>query len=83
MSDAPTPRTDACALERELNESRNAERLARVQFSAERAKVRLLREACESICEEWGENHDANPIGAGGRMYTHASKALAKTEGAT
>lgn len=46
------------------------------QLAAERAKVRVLRNACEGICEEWGKNHDANPIGAGQRMETLASKML-------
>ena len=73
----------ARTLEHELNESRNAERLARVQLGAEREKVRVLRAACESICEEWGKSHDANPIGAGQKMETIASKALEKLEDAT
>ena len=80
---AHTARTmcDECAkLEQELSELRNAERLARVQLGAEREKARVLRSACESICEEWGRNHDANPIGAGQKMETLASKALEKLE---
>ena len=72
----------ARTLERELSESRNAERLARVQLEAEREKVRVLRSACESICEEWGRNHDA-PFCAGQRMETLASKALEELEDAT
>lgn len=39
----------ARTLEHELNESRNAERLARVQLGAERASVRVLREACSHL----------------------------------
>lgn len=39
----------ARTLERELYESRNAERLARVQLGAEREKVRVLREACSHL----------------------------------
>ena len=70
----------ARTLECELNESRNAERLARVQLGAERQKVRALTAILESICEEWGRNHDTNPIGAGQRMETLASKALEKLE---
>jgi hypothetical protein len=92
----------ARTLERELAESRNAERLARVQLGnerekvkrlveinefvgsaqlkAEREKVLALRLACERIVEQWDKNHDANPIGAGGRMYSWASAALAATE---
>ena len=91
-------------LERELAESRNAERLARVQLGnerekvkrlveinefvgsaqlkVEREKVRTLRDACERIVDQWDKDHDANPIGAGGRMYSRASAALAATEDA-
>jgi hypothetical protein len=100
----------ARTLERELHESRNAERLARVQLgnerarlddlvsinatgaarlahaaaqlAAEREKVRALRLACERIVAEWDSAYDANPIGAGGWMYSLASKALAATEDA-
>jgi hypothetical protein len=94
----------ARTLERELHESRNAERLARVQLGnerekvqrlveinefvgsvqlkAEREKVAALRLACERIVEQWDKNHDTNPIGAGGLMYSRASFALAATEGA-
>jgi hypothetical protein len=101
----------ARTLERELHESRNAERLARVQLGNERARlddlisvnatgaarlahaaaqlaaerenVRALRLACERIVAEWDSAYDANPIGAGGLMYTLASKALGSTEDAT
>lgn len=69
FSAAHTARTmrDECAkLEREL--------------AAERQKVRALTAILESICEEWGRNHDANPIGAGQKMETLASKALEKME---
>lgn len=70
----------ARTLERELAESRNAERLARVQLGNEREKLAALRLACERIVAEWGSAHDTNPIGAGGWMYSLASKALAATE---
>jgi hypothetical protein len=84
----------ARTLERELHESRNAEMLARVQLGNERArlahaavqlatereKVRTLRLACERIVAEWDSAYDANPIGAGGWMYSLASKALGSTE---
>ena len=70
----------ARTLERELAESRNAERLARVQLGNEREKALALRLACERIVEQWDKNHDANPIGAGGRMYSWASEAMEKTE---
>ena len=50
------------------------------ELATEREKVRVLREACDQICEEWGRNHDTNPIGAGQRMATRAGKALEATE---
>ena len=49
-------------------------------LNAEREKVKALRLACERIVEQWDKNHDTNPIGAGGRMYSRASAALAATE---
>ena len=79
----------ARTLERELNAERDKAELYRLvtlkldaKLAAEREKVRVLRSACESICEEWGRNHDANPIGAGQRMATRAGKALEATEDA-
>ena len=51
------------------------------ELERERAKVRTLREACESICEEWGCNHDA-PFCAGSEMEKRATAALAATEDA-
>ena len=56
--------------------------LAEADLAAEREKVGALRLACERIVNQWDENHDCNPIGAGGTMYTLASKALAATEDA-
>jgi hypothetical protein len=50
------------------------------ELATEREKVRVLRLACDQICEEWGRNHDANPIGAGQRMSTLAGKVLEKLE---
>ena len=50
------------------------------QLKAEREKVRVLRDACDRICDEWGRNHDTNPIGAGQGMSTRAGKALEATE---
>lgn len=79
----------ACTLERELTHAReiNAGSEANVAFlreelERERAKVRTLREACESICEEWGCNHNV-PFLAGSNMEKHATAALAATEDAT
>ena len=70
FSSAHTARTmrDECAeLEREL--------------AAEREKVKTLRSACESICEEWGKSHDT-PFYAGNKMDALATAALAATEDA-
>jgi hypothetical protein len=55
---------------------------AKVQLAAEREKVQALRLACERIVAQWDADHDTNPIGAGGLMYTRASFALAATEDA-
>ena len=52
LRDALVQSDFARTLERELNESRNAERLARVQLGAEREKVRTLREALQNLLEE-------------------------------
>ena len=52
------------------------------QLTAEREKVRALREACESIEEQWDKNHSANPFHAGNVMQSHAMRALAATEDA-
>jgi hypothetical protein len=81
-ADEVVPADFARTLERELHESRNAERLARVQLGNEREKAQAIRLACERIVAQWDKDHDANPIGAGGRMYTLASKALTATEDA-
>ena len=51
------------------------------ELATERAKVKALREACESICEEWGAYHAA-PFLAGSNMEKHATAALAATEDA-
>ena len=78
-----------CALESEVTAKGQAVRnLAEIlsgqdkELERERAKLRVLRDACEGICEEWGRNHDANPIGAGQKMETLASKALEDMEDA-
>ena len=88
---APTPRTDAVYLEHRhwanedeateaIEDFRDLARTLERELIAERQKVRELTEILESICEEWGRNHDANPIGAGQRMETLASKALEDME---
>jgi len=52
------------------------------ELATEREKVRVLRLSCKRIVAQWDADHDTNPIGAGGRMYSLASKALAATEDA-
>ena len=52
------------------------------ELERERAKVRALREACESIEEQWDKNHSANPFHAGNVMQSRAMRALAATEDA-
>lgn len=79
----PTPRTDRAW---NVNGGDNAEaawafaRTLERELATEREKVRALTAILESICEEWGRNHDANPIGAGQKMETLASKALEDME---
>ena len=87
----PTPRTQALylkhanycdqdAADEAVEDFRDLARTLERELSAERQKVRALTAILESICEEWGRNHDANPIGAGQRMETMASKMLEKLE---
>ena len=85
----PTPRTDKMSesllSKTFLTSYVTMQDLARTlerELAAEREKVRVLRDACESICEEWGRNHDA-PFCAGSNMEKHATAALEKTEDAT
>ena len=52
----------------------------KAELAAEREKVRVLREACERIEEQWDKNHSANPFHAGNVMQSHAMRALAATE---
>ena len=72
----------ARTLERELAIEQERAAHYRDKWQKERAKVRTLRSACESICEEWGRNHDA-PFCAGSNMEKLATAALAATEDAT
>lgn len=80
---APTPRTDEARridngdTHPLLDEMDKLER----ELATEREKVKTLRSACESICEEWGLNHDA-PFCAGSEMEKRATAALAATEDA-
>lgn len=81
----PTPRTDEARridngdTHPLLDEMEQMER----ELATERQKVRALTAILESICEEWGRNHDANPIGAGQKMETMATKMLESLEDAT
>lgn len=50
------------------------------KLAAERQKAQALTAILESICEEWGRNYNTNPIGAGQRMETLASKILEKLD---
>jgi hypothetical protein len=78
-----TPRTNRAWNAAGDDNAKAAWSLARTlerELAAEREKVRTLRLACDQICEEWGCNHDTNPIGAGQRMSTRAGKALEATE---
>ena len=86
---APTPRTDA-VVDGDMKHNKSfltedllvhAYTLER-ELANERAKVRTLRSACESICEEWGKSHDT-PFYAGNKMDEHATAALVVTEDAT
>ena len=77
------PADFARTLERELNESRNAERLARVQLATEREKVRVLRSAFLFIAEYGGEVHyselgDINCTGAWCAEQARAALAATK-----
>jgi hypothetical protein len=90
----PTPRTDAVVVFPSCNDSSDTShpqgthvdadfvRELERELAAEREKVRALRLACERIVAQWDKDHDANPISAGGRMYSWASKVLAATEDA-
>ena len=79
----PTPRTDAARfIQHDMTAVVDADfaRTLERELAAERQKVRALTAILESICEEWGRNHDYNPIGAGQKMETLASKALEKLD---
>ena len=83
----PTPRTDAAFAKWQEGWDRTpfgpdfARTLER-ELATERAKVKTLREACESIEEQWDKNHSANLFHAGNVMQSHAMRALAATEDA-
>ena len=75
--------TEPCVIRALLN-AIDRERATVIGLTArverEREKVRTLREACESIEEQWDKNHSANPFHAGNVMQSHAMRALAATE---
>ena len=80
---APTPRTDAAQfIQHDMTEAVSADfaRTLERELTTERQKVRALTAILESICEEWGRNHETNPIGAGQKMSTIAGKVLEKLE---
>tara|TARA_R110002126_G_C10386425_1_gene494622 strand:+ start:303 stop:569 length:267 start_codon:yes stop_codon:yes gene_type:complete len=80
---APTPRTDAAQFiqqDMEFVVSADFARTLERELTTERQKVRALTAILESICEEWGRNHETNPIGAGQKMSTIAGKVLEKLE---
>ena len=72
-------RADLDAIKAILTEEKDRAERAEAELATERAKVRTLRTACESICEEWGKSHDT-PFYAGNKMEALASKALEKLE---
>ena len=74
---------DAVNLLRKYDDLKARAERAEAELADERAKVRALRSACESICEEWGANNNSWPIGAGNKMEKRATAALAATEDAT
>ena len=89
----PTPRTDAVYLEHRywdnedeateaIEDLRDLARKLERELATEREKVRVLREACERIEEQWDKNHSANPFHAGNVMQSHAMRAMAATEDA-
>jgi len=77
-----TNRDCARELERELIAITAKRDQLRAEIAQERAKVHILRLACESVTEEWSRNHDANPFAAGNRMMRLADTVLAATEDA-
>ena len=78
----PSPAEIGATIDDAVNLLRKHDKL-NAQLATERAKVRALRDACESICEEWGANNNSWPIGAGNKMEKLATAALAATEDAT
>jgi hypothetical protein len=80
-----TPRTDAIYLQRgnwaNEEELRDLARKLETELAAERAKVRVLKAALESIADAWHTSHETNPFRAGDVMLGIAEKALGGAEG--
>ena len=72
--------TDADKFSKWVDRANTRAEKAEAELAAEREKVRVLREACERIEEQWDKNHSANPFHAGNVMQSHAMRALAATE---
>ena len=77
----PAPAEIGATIDDAVNLLRKYDEMER-ELATEREKVRVLREACESIEEQWDKNHSANPFHAGNVMQSHAMRALAATEDA-
>ena len=71
----------ARTLEHELNESRNAERLARVQLGAEREKVWVLHSALQNLVDEQNDAPLETRRAHWQMAMDEAGLALAATEG--
>lgn len=76
----PTPRTDALYFRRgnwaNEEELRDLARKLETELASERAKVRTLVSALESIADAWHASHETNPFRAGDVMIGIAEKAL-------
>jgi hypothetical protein len=81
----PTPRTDEIYFQRgnwaNEEELRDLARKLERELAAERAKVRTLCAALESVADAWHASHETNPFRAGDVMLGIAEKALGGTEG--
>jgi hypothetical protein len=79
----PTPRTDSLAAKDFVPDGlwiAHARTLER-ELASERAKVRALQTALESVADAWHTSHETNPFRAGDVMLGIAEKALVGEEG--
>ena len=80
----PTPRTDALYFQRgnwaNEDDLRDLARKLETELAAERAKVRTLQRALESVADAWHTSHETNPFRAGDVMLGIAEKALGGAE---